>query len=243
MDIRTVRYADMGLESPVAIIGFPSSGLVSSIAANYYVSQLKMPVIAGFSGPEMPPYCFVYEGGAYPPIRIYGYKGKERKGKKGKDVVVCLSEYAPKPEQCYDVVHEICAYLRSIGSKEVICLEGVPRMSEEDVMMACGSGPGASEIIRKTKIKTMESGMIRGTTGVMLYDGPLFGFDVVAVMVPGSQSLPDPGSAAEVIAPVSKMVPGFKVDATMLLKEAQEIDKRLQEQTMQLPDDNTQIYG
>jgi len=243
MEIRTVRYADMELESPVAIIGFPSSGLVSSIAANYYVSQLKMPVIAGFFGPDLPPYSFIYEGNAYPPIRVYGYKGKEKRGKKGKDVVICLSEYAPKPEQCYSVVHEICTYLRSIGSKEVICLEGVPRMNEEDNMVVCGSGPGAPEMVKKTKLKAMESGMVRGTTGVMLYSGPFFGFDVMAVIVPGNQSLPDPGSAAGIITPVSKVVPGFKVDTSMLLKEADEIDKRLQEQTVTTHDDSTQIYG
>ena len=243
MEIRTVRYADMGLEDPVAIIGFPSSGLVSSIAANYYVSQLKMPVVAGFSGPDMPPYSFVYDGNAYPPIRVYGYKGKEKRGKKGRDVVICLSEYAPKPEQCYDVVHEISAYLRSIGSKEVICLEGIPRMSEEDSIVVCGSGPGSREMIKKTRLKVMESGMVRGTTGVMLYNGPLFGFDVMAVIVPGNQNLPDPGSAAGIVAPVSKVVSGFKVDTSMLLKEADEIDKRLQEQAVVPHDDSTQIYG
>ena len=77
-----IRYADMGLENPVAIVGFPSSGLVSSIAANYYVSQLKMKVVAGISGPDMPPYCFVYEGSAYPPIRMYGYKGRRGGGRR-----------------------------------------------------------------------------------------------------------------------------------------------------------------
>jgi len=244
MEIKTVRYADLELDNPVAIIGFPSSGLVSSIAANYYVSQLKMPVIAGFAGPDMPPYSFIYSGHAYPPIRVYGYKSKEKRGKKGKDVVICLSEYAPKPEQCYDVVHAICTYLRSIGSTEIICLEGIPKMNEEDSMVVCGSGDGSREMIKKTKLKVMDSGMVRGTTGVMLYNGPLFGFDVMAVIVPGNQNLPDPGSAAGIVAPVSKVVPGFKVDTSMLLKEADEIDKRLQqEQSVSVRDDSTQIYG
>ena len=60
MNIRTVRYADMGLDNPVAIVGFPSSGLVSSIAANYYVSQLKMKVVAGISGQDMPATTFIF---------------------------------------------------------------------------------------------------------------------------------------------------------------------------------------
>ena len=47
MAVKTIRYADMGLENPVAIIGFPSVGLVSSIMANYMVGQLEMGAIAG----------------------------------------------------------------------------------------------------------------------------------------------------------------------------------------------------
>ena len=241
MMIRTVRYADMELESPVAIVGFPSSGLVSSIAANYYVSQLKMKVVAGISGSDLPPYCFIYEGSAYPPIRIYGHKAKEKRGKKGKDVVVCLSEYAPKPDQCYEVAHEIMDYLRSIGTEEIVCLEGVPRMSQDDKMSACGSGPSAAEMIKKGRLPRMESGMVRGTTGVMLYDGPLAGFSVISIMVPGNQSRPDPGSAAEVMGPMSKIVPGLKVGTSMLLKEAEEINKRLT--APEQPVDDSPFYG
>ena len=65
MAVKTIRYADMGLENPVAIIGFPSVGLVSSIMANYMVGQLEMGAIAGLSSPTMPPYCLIHRGVAY----------------------------------------------------------------------------------------------------------------------------------------------------------------------------------
>ena len=68
MAVKTIRYEDMALEDPVAIIGFPSVGLVSSITANYMVGQLDMTPIAGLSSPSMPPYCLIYKGVAYPPI-------------------------------------------------------------------------------------------------------------------------------------------------------------------------------
>ncbi|MBR4503764.1 MAG: proteasome assembly chaperone family protein [Candidatus Methanomethylophilaceae archaeon] len=243
MDIRTVRYSALDLDEPSAIIGFPSSGLVSSIAANYYVSQLKMPVIAGLSGPELPPYCFLSGGNAYPPIRMYGHKGKVRRGKKEKDVVICLSEYAPKPEQCFDVVQSLGEYLRSLGTKEVICIEGVPRMSPEDSIIACGSGPGSMEMVRKSKVPSMESGMIRGTSGVMMYEGPLYGFNVMSLIVPANQNIPDPGAAAGIIGPISRIIPGLKVDPDMLFKEAEEIDKHLSIRIPQEPDSNKMIYG
>ena len=234
-----MRYGNMELESPVAVTGFPSSGLVSSIAANYFVSQKKMQVVAGLSGEDMPPYCYIYNGSAYPPIRIYGYKSRR---KNGKDMVVCLSEYAPKPEQCYAISGTLLEYFRSLGVSELICLEGIPRIFEEDKVFACGSGPGARGMLKKSRLPIMDNCMVKGITGVMLYDGPQYGIDVMAILVPGNQSIPDPKSAAGFLDPVSKLVTGFKVDGSALLKEAEEINRRIQVHD-DSGTDNTAIYG
>ena len=165
MAVKTIRYADMGLENPVAIIGFPSVGLVSSIMANYMVGQLEMGAIAGLSSPTMPPYCLIHRGVAYPPVRFYGRKHTT---KTGRDLIVCLSEYAPKPEDCYEVVQAILSYLNYAGCRDIICLEGTARMSEDDVPVVCGVGPGSDKMIKKSKFALMEGGMVKGITGVML---------------------------------------------------------------------------
>ena len=89
MTIKTTRYADIGLERPIAVIGFPGAGLVSSIVPNYLVGQLSMTPVAGMSSPVMPPYCLIAGGIAMPPVRFFGRKGK---GKNARDVIVCMSE-------------------------------------------------------------------------------------------------------------------------------------------------------
>lgn len=81
MAVKTFRYADLGLEDPVAIVGFPSVGLVSSITANYYVGQLEMEAVAGMSSPSMPPYCLIHRSRAYPPVRFYGRKHTTKTGR------------------------------------------------------------------------------------------------------------------------------------------------------------------
>lgn len=240
MSIRTVKYRDMGLVKPIAIIGFPSTGLVSSILSNFYVSQYKMEVIGGMSGPEMPPYCFLYNGSAYPPVRMYGHKGK---GKKGRDVIVCVSEYAPKPEQCYVFAHEMIRYLRSMDVTDVICLEGINRFSDHDEPLVCGSGPGAMDLMKKSKLDKMDNGMIRGMTGVLLYDGPLAGLNVVSIMTEGNPNIPDPGAAAKLLEPMSKMVPGLKLDPSPLLKEAEEIERHIDNQEQEERLDDSALYG
>lgn len=220
MAIRTVRYKDMDLDKPIAIIGFPGAGLVSSIASNFYVGQLGMTTIAGMSSEDMPPYCLVSRGQAYPPIRFYGHKGT---GKNNRDVIICMSEYAPKPEQCYKVAHGIINYLRKMGCENIICLEGIPKYSADEVMVACGSGPGAAKMLKKSKVTVMDGGMVRGITGIMLYDGPNAGLNVIALICPANQNVPDPGSAANFMLPLSRIIPGLKVSTKPLIAEANEI--------------------
>ena len=241
MTIKTTRYSDMGLERPIAVVGFPGAGLVSSIVPNYLVGQLSMTPLAGMSSPEMPPYCLIAGGLAMPPVRFYGRKGK---GKNARDMIVCMSEYAPKPEDCYLLAEEILRYLKRMGCETIVCLEGVPRYTEEDVMMVRGCGENTRDLMRKTKLKELSNGMIRGMTGVMLYDGPGWGIDVISLVCPANQSLPDPGAAVGFLKPLSKLVPGLKVNPQPLMDEADQIKKRMDEQAAENNDLlSRQIYG
>ncbi|MBR2254920.1 MAG: proteasome assembly chaperone family protein [Candidatus Methanomethylophilaceae archaeon] len=238
MDVNIVRYCSSGLTDPIAIIGFPSVGLVSTIIANYYVSQMEMPVVAGMSGSGMPPYCYISGGSAYPPVRIHAHKG----GSKGRDVLVCLSEYSPKPEDCYDVTMALVDYLKGEGCREVICIEGVPRFTDEDQMVICGSGHNSQRLMNKSKLAVMSSGMVRGTTGTLLYEAIPAGIDVVAIMSPAMQNVPDPAAAAELIVPLSRLVRGLKISDKPLQAEAEEIKKRI-EQSQPSKDTEYPFYG
>lgn len=225
MAVKTVRYSDPGLQDPVAVIGFPSVGLVSSIAANYMVGQLGMEAIAGLSSPSMPPYCLIHQGVAYPPVRFFGRKSTT---KTGRDLIVGLSEYAPKPEDCYELVQAILAFLKYSGCKDIVCLEGTARTSEDEEPVACGVGPGAERMVKKSKFRPMDGGMVKGVTGVMMYDAPSWGMGVTTLMVPANQNLPDPGSAAALIPAISGIVPGLRLSNKPLLREADEIRKRVE---------------
>ena len=240
MAVKTIRYADMGLEDPVAVIGFPSVGLVSSIMANYYVGRLGMEPVAGMASAEMPPYCLIHRSVAYPPVRFYG---RRHTAKNARDTIVCLSEYAPKPDDCYELAQAILSYLRYAGVRQVVCLDGIARTSESDVPVACGSGPGSERMVRKSKFTPMEGGMIKGVTGVIMYLAPEFGMDVVSLMVPANPALPDPGSAAAFI-PAVRAITGMRVSEKPLLKEAGEIERRLSQQAEAAEDEITsQLYG
>ncbi len=242
MGIETHTYTDLALDDPIGIVGFPSVGLVSSIAANYIVSQLKMPAIAGMNGGNIPPYSLISEGIAYPPIRFYGIKSRT---KTGRDLIVCTSEFAPKPEDCYEIGMAVLSKLRDLGCRQVICMEGIPRMSDKGRAVVCGSGLASEKLEMASGLPRMDNGMVKGTSGVILCESRPHGMVAATLMCPANPNIPDPGSAVEFLEPLSKMIKGLRIDSKPLLTEAEEIRKKLEADQASVERDQTQntLYG
>ena len=94
----------------------------------------------------------------------------------------------------------------------------------------------------------METGMIKGLTGVMLFEGKERGMDIVTLLCPADPKLPDPRSAAGVLDRLAKVIPELKgMDTSPLFQEAEELDRRIRAQSESdapkaLPEDQ-HIYG
>ncbi|MBE6528699.1 MAG: proteasome assembly chaperone family protein [Thermoplasmata archaeon] len=224
MDIEIIPYEEVNLNDPIGVIGFPSVGLTSSIMANMYIKSLKMTPVAGMASPSMPPYCLISEYSAMPPVRFFAYKNK-RKG--GHDVLLCMTEYAPKPEDCYALTNRVLNYMRAKGCRIIVSMEGTPKF-EGAKTLAIAAGPEGEKLMKKCKVEPMKEGMIRGLTGVMMYAAPNKGMSIISIMVPASPGVPDPGSAALFIDPISKLIPGFKTSPKELMKEAAIIEEQIE---------------
>jgi len=238
MDIEIIQYEDMVFNDPIAVIGFPSVGLTSSIMANMYVKSLDMRPIAGMASPTMPPYCLIAGDDVMPPLRFYGYKNRR---KNGHDVILCMTEYAPKPEDCYMIANRILMFLRQKGCKTAICMEGSPKFDKSRIL-AAASGPNSAKLLKKCGVPQMTDGMIRGLTGIMMYEAPKKDMDIITIMVPATQGVPDPGSSVSFIEPISRLIPGFKTKPTELLKEAEMIKDQI-EMTQHNMNDTSQYIG
>jgi uncharacterized protein len=224
MDIETIQYGEMNLKVPIAVIGFPSVGLTSSIMANMYVRSLDMVPLVGLASAYMPPYCIVTEKNVLPPLRFFGYKNKR---KNGHDVILCMTEYAPKPEDCYFIANKVIQILRSKGVRTIVCMEGTPKYDGSKVLTVA-AGPNAEKLIKKSGLPVMTEGIIRGFVGVLMYEAPSKGMDIITIMVPATSGVPDPGSSTAFIEPVAKLIPGFKTKPNELLKEAEIIQQQME---------------
>ena len=244
-EMKIVKYSKQSYRDPIAIVGFPGVGLVGSILTGYIVRTLEMEVIAAITSPDFPPYALIQNGNPYPPIRVYGCKRESTSDYCG-DLIIITSEITMKPEQYYELSATLTELFKKMGIKYVIALEGIPRFNGETGMFACGSVCASRERIDMLELKGFDEGMIRGLTGVMLYEAFISGADVTVIMCPANPALPDPRAAAQMLEPLSKLVPELKIDPEPLYKEAEEIENKIMHQGSDIeraPRDIQQLYG
>ena len=260
-------YEQKELKDPIAVIGLPSIGLVGSITSSYLARELKLDVVAGITYPDIQQYTLLQNGNAYPPIRVYAgaipkVKKKATKPEEGKtaeeppkevapkkrlkrrDIIVVTSEVAAKPEFTHDFTMDILNLMKEMGANEVIFVDGIPNNDPASMLMAAYSTDHSKAILEESEITIMKDGIIRGVSGVALYQSKVDGLDTICLISPASPQLPDPRAAAAILDPLCKLIPRLVVDPTPLFKEAEEIEKRLRaQQAQQNMINENNLYG
>ncbi|MCL2786473.1 MAG: PAC2 family protein [Methanomassiliicoccaceae archaeon] len=224
------EYKDVRWNNTIAILGFPSVGLASSIAANFLARTLELEIIGGISSSEFPPYAVIQGGVPLPPVRVYaGDRNCDvDSGMNCDGLIVVTSEFMPKIEQHHQLAVTFMDWFQKNNVKTVICLEGIPQFDpEESRILGVGSTPAANEIMQRYSIEGLEDSLVRGTSGVMLYEGAMRGMDVLAILAPARVDLPDPRGAAKLMEPLARMLPELKIDPEPLYKEAEEAERRM----------------
>lgn len=245
-EMKIIRYSDQKYRNPIAIIGFPGIGLVGSILTSFVIRELKMKAVAAIASPDFPPYTLIQNGSPYPPIRVYGHE-RGHGSKDYGDIIIVTSEITLKPEQYYTLNTTLMELFREMGIASVITLEGTVQFENNTDILACGTSEASKERIKELGIKELDDGLVRGLTGIMLYESFSSGMDIIAMLCPANPALPDPRAAARILEPLSKLVPELKIDVKPLYKEAEEIESKIKQQQEYgydvAPDDIRRLYG
>src|SRR3990172_8229267 len=96
-DIVIVEQKELDLSNAMVVVGFPTVGLVSTIAANYVVTSLGLERIGAVYSRLFPPAAVVHEAIPMPSVRIYAGKIACGPGGSCEELVVILSEFNPPP--------------------------------------------------------------------------------------------------------------------------------------------------
>jgi len=203
------------------IEGFPSVGLVSTLAANYLVEQLKLPKIGCITSRFMPVTSIIRDGTPNHPVRIYG----------DKRLVVFVSEFRPPAPLIMPIVEEMLAWTKGQGCDMIISAEGLPLSETEHPeslhVFGVSSTKRGRELLESKKIPMLTEGIITGISGVLLNEGMKSDRDILCVIADAHQDYPDARSAAKIVEAIDSLLPQIQLDTKPLYEEAEKMETEI----------------
>jgi len=228
-DVDICIFEEMDLNNATVIAGFPSIGLVSTIAANYLIDALNLRQIGCLASPHFPALSVVHTGEPLSPVRIYAGE-KAGKGK----IVVFVSEFKPKPQLINAISDTIMKWVKEKKCKTLISPEGmvVERSEESDdetdiEAYAIASTTESRNMLVAKNIPQFKNGIIAGVSGVLLNLGKQSKFDVISILAEAHPNYPDARAAAAAINVIANIM-GVTINVTPLYEESERIEQKLQ---------------
>jgi len=227
-EVQICNFEEVDLKGATVIAGFPSIGLVSTIAANYLIDALNLKQIGCVTSSQFPALSVVHTGEPLSPVRIYS--GTQSNGEK---IVVFVSEFKPKPNLINAISEAIMNWATEKGCKLLISPEGmvVEGKSAEEAesveAYAIGSTESARTMLVEKKIAQFKNGIIAGVSGVLLNIGKQSNFSVISILAEAHPNYPDARAAAAAIN-VMGLLMGVEINVTPLYEESERIEKQLQ---------------
>lgn len=221
-------FEETDLQGATVIAGFPSIGLVSTIAANYLIDALNLKQIGCLNASQFPALSVVHTGEPLSPVRIYA--GTQISGEK---IVVFVSEFKPKPTLINAISNAIIKWIIEKNCKLVISPEGmvVEGKSSRDEYVADAYAIGSTERARKMLVEKdiaqFKNGIIAGVSGVLLNKGKQSNIDVISILAEAHPNYPDARAAAAAIGVMANIM-GVEINVTPLYEESERIEKQLQ---------------
>lgn len=231
-DIKIYEFKKIDLKGATIIDGFPSVGLVSSIAANYLIKVLDMEHIGIMDSVHFPTVSLVRDAKPMSPVRIYA----GRKGKGGDQIVAFISEFQAPANLIRPISYTLIDWAieqrcRMIVSPEGLVVDPELRDSAEisDVVFGIASTQRGRELLKAHGIQSFEEGVISGIAGILLNEGRKRDYEVLTLLAEAHPDFPDAKAAALVLEVIDEILLGIEFDAKPLFEEAQRIEEHIRE--------------
>ena len=214
------------IEGGVVLEGSPGAGLIGNIIGWLLVDELKMKEIGYIESKFFPPLAVLYNGVALHPFRIYGKDG----------LVLFLSDFIVPQEVVFDMTNVITDWMIKHNSKELITFNSaIVRQRSNPARIVANS----QETLNKLKEKDfpiLEIGNLNGLSGTLLTQTAQKNIPATCILAETVSQYPDPRAAAEAGEVLNKLT-GLDVNFDPLIKEAQEIEARLQKLAEEVKND------
>lgn len=222
-------FGPVDLKDALVIAAFPTTGSAASIAGQYLIRNLDLPLVGHMRLPELSSITAIQDGRATSAVRVFGGDVACRLEKKCPRIFIVTTELAPPPSVALRLAETLLDWAGKGGAHLVVALEGVVRGEGDDtpdVFCAAANGEVLTELT-KTGIPIMERALIGGITAHILLLASARSVRSGAVMVEATREHPDGRAAAALIEALGKIMPDVLMDAKPLLQEAMRLESEL----------------
>ncbi len=221
-EIFIVESEPIQIKNPNVIIGLPDVGLVGLIAAMHMIETLSMKNVGYIESKMFPPVIVLHNGEIQSPFKIYA-----------KDNNIAIVSEIPIPSAVIQEVSDaLLNHIKKWSPNTVILLHGIPvpnRLNLEEVQSyAIGTNEKTKNLISKSDIKTMDTGVIVGLKALFLWDSLKQNIPTIALGAESFLEYPDPGAASSVVKALNKLL-HLDLDVETLLNRAEELRVRMRD--------------
>ena len=233
--IRIVETRDESLKGAMMVVGFPTHGLVGSVAVSYLVHTLDMASIGYMIGDEFPPTVIMEEGVVNAPIRFYASRTVCGPDQTCEQLVVAISDIQPSAEMLNPLGRALLDWAEQKQIQLVVAVEGQP-VDEDikgDARVVAMANRAAVPLLGKYSFDPA-NGVVTGFAGGLLLAAMGRPTPVLCLIAQAHKDFPDARAAAKVIESINPLVPMLVLDTKPLREKARQIEtevrKNLQQQ-------------
>ncbi len=224
LEIEVRKYKETDIAGGTVIDGFPTVGLVSTIAADYLLGSLDMDQVSALESEAFPPTSMVYANKPKFPARVYASSEH--------NLAIFFAEFTPAPSLYRPLAKTIMSWAREQGAELIISPEGLPiqeadETKQEPLVYGVGSTERASERLKAAKVPPLNIGIVAGITGVLLNEGRWSGYDVISLMAEAHPDFPDALAAARALEVIDVLLDEIELDLEPLIGKAHELEGQL----------------
>lgn len=206
-------------KNPILIEGFPGTGMIGILAAQYLRRELKMEFFGYLHSKHLPPVAAIHKGFPLPPVRLY-YSDTY-------DLMVLLSEFIIPPTAIYEVVDEIISWSKKKNISLICSLGGIGAGGDEKKVFGIATTENTIKMLEQNDVFIIDDGATTGVTGVLLSGCYMKKIPAISLLTPSKMAV-DLVGAATIVDKLSKII-GIEISTEKLVKEGMKIEKEVKE--------------
>ncbi|HZY70051.1 MAG TPA: PAC2 family protein [Thermoplasmata archaeon] len=241
-ELRIVDTRDESLKGAMMVVGFPTHGLVGSVASSYLVHTLDMANIGYMVSEQFPPTVIMEEGVVNAPVRFYASKLVCGVDGNCEQLVVAISDIQPAPEVLNALGRRILEWAEEKEVKLVVAVEGQPIEADVkgDARIVAMANRAATSVLEKYHFEPA-NGVLTGFAGSLMLSAISRPTPVLCIVAQAHKDYPDARAAAKVIETINPLVPMLVIDTKPLREKARQIETQVRKNLAQQQESMAQM--